>query len=68
MKKPKRQKVLVFYDLKTKEVWEHPQNSWFLTYCNFNSSIHPMLLKVGQEITIPDANNNWVRVSCRWAA
>ncbi len=57
-------KKLIFEDLKTGFKWEHNNQDWILNFCNFNSSIHPSLLRIGQTINIKDANGDPVRISC----
>ena len=55
-------KKLIFTDKKTGETWEHSPDDWILKYCNFNSSIHPSLLRIGQVITLKDVNGHLVEI------
>jgi hypothetical protein len=55
-------KKLIFKDKSTGETWEHSPDDWILKYCNFNSSIHPCLLRIGQVITVKDVNGHPVEI------
>ena len=57
-------KKLIFEDIKTGHKWEHSPDDWILNFCNFNSSIHPSLLRIGQTIEVKDVNGNPVKISC----
>ena len=58
-------KTLIFEDLKTGETWEHNHNDWILQFCNFKSTIHPSLLRIGQKIEVKDEKGHTVRISCK---
>lgn len=57
-------KKLIFEDIETGKVWDHNHDDWILLYCNFNTPIHPCLLKVGQTIEVKDVDGNRVKISC----
>lgn len=56
---------LLFEDLETGDQWTHYNDDWILTYCNFNSTIHPCLLRHGQYILVKDVNGHMVRITAR---
>ena len=57
-------KLLVFKNIKSKDTWTHYPNDNVLLYCNFNSSLHPSLLKIGQRMIVKDANGSPVLIEC----
>jgi hypothetical protein len=57
-------KILLFEDTKTGRKWEHGPNDWILNYCNFNSTIHPSQLRIGQTLEVMDKDGNLVKIKC----
>jgi hypothetical protein len=57
-----QKKYLRFTDLKTGYIWFHHPDDWILSFCNFNSNIHPSLLKYGQTIIVKDSKGNDVEI------
>jgi hypothetical protein len=56
---------LIFTDLETNVSWSHLSTDWVLAYCNFNSNIHPALLRHKQIIEVRDINGHRVKIEAR---
>jgi hypothetical protein len=54
--------ILKFKDLETGDTWAHNLTDSFLLYLNFNSPIHPLLLRVGQTTIAHDQDGHRVEI------
>lgn len=57
-----RKKKLIFTDLETGETWVHNPNDWILNFCNFNTAIHPSLLRTGQWLHTKDVHGHRIEI------